>query len=135
MKDQPTFDDADDDDDDEPDDEVDESKDGLRRGREAADAAIERVGANADPEWKAECLRVIERTAMRLPKLTTDDLWVTLDREGSPRERRVMGNTIKEAAKAGWITWTVEQRPSNRPVCHANPKRVWRSNIYEGPTT
>jgi hypothetical protein len=45
----------------------------------------------------------------------------------APHEPRALGALMREAARNGLIEATDRVRPSERPQCHMNPKRVWRS--------
>lgn len=98
--------------------------------------AIGLVDAHAQPAWKVEVFRAIEALAQRQPDLTTDDVWEYLhlhDLAHGTHEKRAMGAVMRAAAKAGIIEITDSVRRSNRPVCHQNPKRVWRSLLHNGP--
>lgn len=46
-------------------------------------------------------------------------------------EPRAMGAAMRRAERAGWCKPTDDWWLSKRPVCHRNPKRVWRSLCSE----
>jgi hypothetical protein len=99
--------------------------------------AIALVDAHAQPGWKTSALHAIETLASYQPDLTTDDVWHYLrahDLAGGTHEKRAMGAVMRAASAAGMIERTANHRESNRPECHKNPKRVWRSLLHSGPT-
>jgi hypothetical protein len=101
----------------------------LRAENEARDAAIERVEAHADDDWKAAALAAVELAARTRETFTGDDVWnMGLPK---PREARALGPVMLGAARAGLITRTDEVRDSTQPGCHRGLVRVWRSNVYE----
>lgn len=59
---------------------------------------------------------------------TTDDVWRVL---GQPLESRAMGAVMQRAARAGVCARTNMTKDSDRPVCHRNTKRVWRSLLRD----
>lgn len=95
--------------------------------QEAADKAIDQVGAHADPRWVATVYSIITELAFKGEGFTTDQVWDVLDRSGieSPDEPRALGAVFRQACQDGLIRATGEYRPSARPVCHASPKRIW----------
>jgi hypothetical protein len=89
----------------------------------ARDEAVDRVERNADDGWNARALE----TVRRIPSgtlFTSDDLWG--DGLDEPREPRALGAVMRAAQRGGLAVPTDSYRPSDRPVCHRNPKRVWR---------
>jgi hypothetical protein len=94
--------------------------------QEAKREAIARVEANMEPEWAAVVEKAIIMVAQKLGEFTTDDVWEELDGAVEPHERRAMGAAMLRVAKTGLIVATDRTRPSQRAVCHANPKRVWK---------
>jgi hypothetical protein len=96
---------------------------------QATNEAIERVEQNTDPNWAHDAQRAISYLARSRPEFTTDDVWEFLHRHGvnAPHEPRALGALMRNAARAGLIKPTDRVRPSDRPECHRNPKRVWRS--------
>jgi len=88
--------------------------------------AIERADEHADPEWKEQARRAIERAAA-LGEFTTDDVWLQLEGVEAPHEPRALGALIREARKNGLIVATGRYRKSSRVECHGNPKMIWRA--------
>lgn len=99
----------------------------------ARDEAIARVEENAEPVWKKAATMAIRSLAVELDEFTTDDVWEWLYSMAieAPHEPRALGAMMLQASRDGLISPTDRVRKSARPVCHANPKRVWRSNIVE----
>lgn len=107
-------------------------QDDLFTALRAADDAVARVDANADPAWMATALDTIKRIAALQDRFTTDDVWLALDpHDEATHEPRAMGAVMRRAAKMGWVAPTRDYRPSSRPACHARPVRVWGSLIRE----
>jgi hypothetical protein len=48
----------------------------------------------------------------------------------APHEPRALGAMMVQASRDGIISATDRTRNSLRPVCHSNPKRVWKSNVW-----
>jgi hypothetical protein len=96
---------------------------------EAKNQAIEQVEQNAAPSWKLHCEAAIRWLAKTRPEFTTDDVWELMHQRMNPmpHEPRALGAMMTNAAKAGLIAPTDRYIPSARPVCHRNPKRIWKS--------
>jgi hypothetical protein len=102
---------------------------------EALDEALNRVDANADEEWKTTALRAVGWLSMTQDRFTTDDVWAVLvDREEATHEPRALGPIMLRARKLGYIAGTNDYVLSMRPECHRNPKKVWRSLLFEPST-
>lgn len=97
---------------------------------EASADAQARVDAHASEEWKQQARRAIELVASALPEFTTDDVWQLGELAGT-RENRALGPVMSWAVKQGWIADTGRVSRSRRVSHHANPKRVWRSILFE----
>lgn len=109
---------------------------GLAEGLRKADEAIAIVDAHTQPEWKKAALDAVETLAHQMSDLTTDDVWhyLNLHDIAEVREPRALGVVMRQAQRLGMIEATDRTRRSDRPVCHANPKRVWRSLLSSGPS-
>ena len=92
-------------------------------GAEERDDAMRRAEAGASEEWKAEAREAILILAGEIGEFTTDDVWELIEK---PREPRALGPVMTRLANEGVIERTNVHRASNRPVCHRNPKRVWK---------
>ena len=100
-------------------------------GQMSLDAALERVGGNADPEWKAAALESVRLCARSLPEFTTDQVWRILSRtDYGTHEPRAMGAIMRQAVSLEWVKPTDRYRTSERPECHKRPVEVWYSNLW-----
>ena len=92
----------------------------------AAAEAIERVGANADADWKRQARQAIRAVLLTHDEFTTDDVWDLLDRENvKTHDRRAMGAIIREFSRNGAIAATGTYVKSSRVECHSRPVAVW----------
>lgn len=98
--------------------------------------AIQRADEHVEGDWKAHAHEMITLAARRFPEFTSEQVWeVGLRRpeEGSS-DGDALGPALRRAAREGIIVNTGRlEQATNRPQRHNNPKRVWRSLIYEGP--
>jgi hypothetical protein len=92
-------------------------------GREARDAAMARVDAAADPEWKDDAWSAIEQLVARGVDFTSDDVWRIVGFK--PSEPRALGPLMMRAQRAGMIRNSGNRRNSERPEHHAFPCTVW----------
>ncbi len=73
----------------------------------------------------------ILRLARERAEFIVDDVWPYMPEDARGRvDGRAMGSAITRAVRAGTITGTDRYRPSAQPSCHANPRRVWRSQVH-----
>jgi hypothetical protein len=98
----------------------------------ARDEAVNRVGANADPDWVAHALHAVWCLATTTDEITTDDVWDALGSTTGTHEPRALGSVMKRAAALGYVKPTDRYRPSARAACHARPVKVWASLIRPG---
>ena len=97
---------------------------------QATDAAIARVDAAAQADWKAAALDAIRYLADRRSEFTTDAVWEVLARrhpEVTTHDNRAMGAVLRHARSEGLVEPTDAFHISVRPECHRCPKRVWRA--------
>jgi hypothetical protein len=94
---------------------------------EAKEKAIAQVATATNPEWFAECYRIVVATATNTKEFTTDDIWQALADAHlpTPHEPRAIGAVLRHAAANKLIRPTDRYRPSHRVACHARPIRVW----------
>jgi len=94
---------------------------------EAKEKAIAQVATATNPEWFAECYRIVVATATNTNEFTTDDIWQALAdaKLPTPHEPRAIGAVLRHAAANKLIRPTDRYRPSQRVACHARPIRVW----------
>jgi len=94
----------------------------------AADEALARVEAHADPDWKDRAYAIIFELARVRVEFTTDDVWRELGQAGvDTHEPRALGALMRQAAADHVIAPTDRYKPSSRVVCHGRPVRIWRS--------
>lgn len=105
----------------------------IEEARARRDRAIDQVEVNSTPSWRTHAYRAICMVADRQDEFTTDDVWLVLHEMGveSPREPRALGAVMRRASHDGVISATNKIEQSARPVCHAAPKRVWRSTVRD----
>ena len=98
----------------------------------AKNEGMNRVEANADPQWKIDMINAVRKVASRQQFLTSDDIWkeLSVSSIASTHDPKVMGAMVKKAAKLGLITPTDKYVPSTRVVAHARPIRIWLSNLF-----
>ena len=101
------------------------------RGAELRDAAVTQVAEAADPDWMEAALDALYQAATELERVTSDDVWKRLPDDVETHEHRAMGAVFTKAAALEWISYTEATRPTRRSVAHRNPKRVWKSLVYE----
>lgn len=99
---------------------------------QARDAAIERVDAHADPDWRDVAYRCVVNAARRLETLTTDDVIAELTHYPAitTHEPRALGPVMMRAARDNIIAATDRFIKSEAVSRHRAPKQVWRSLIY-----
>lgn len=106
---------------------------------EVVDAAREGAIARADravsADWKEHAQAVIAATARKYETFTSEEVWAMGLRkpENGSSDGDALGPAIRRARAAGIIESTDELRQDTaRAQRHNNPKRVWRSLVYEG---
>lgn len=104
----------------------------LAAAMSARDEAVQRVGANADPEWYDHALHAIWCLAISRQEITTDDVWDEIGHALTTHEPRALGAVMQKAARLGYVEATDRYRPSARAACHARPVRIWASLIRPG---
>ena len=98
------------------------------------DEAIRRVQDSAEVTWLAKAQEAIRACAASMETFTVDDVQARMVGTPPPREGRAMGAAMVWARRNGLIEATGDYRPSTQPQCHANPRQVWKSKVYGGPT-
>lgn len=94
-------------------------------GRAARDEAIDRVDANALPEWKDAAIETVYQVALRKWTFATDDIWAAgLEK---PREPKAMGPVMLRAVKLGYCEPMDVSRRSRKVTQHARPLQMYRS--------
>jgi hypothetical protein len=97
---------------------------------------MDRAWEHANTEWKRVMLICALEVAKRKPFLNTDDLehWrSTYYPNHTTHENRAIGPIMREAAKLGYCTPTLDWVESRQKVNHSRPMRVWFSLVYQGP--
>jgi hypothetical protein len=98
---------------------------GVEAGRQARDEAIQAVDDAAPVEFKDAALDAIRELARESERFTSDDVWPRIPEDVRPPEPRALGAVMVQAQRLGIVRPTKDFRVSNRPQCHANPKRIW----------
>lgn len=93
----------------------------------ARDAALERVDAAADPEWKDTALEAVYQVCRTHLVFTSEDVWNA--GLAKPREPRALGPVLKRATAMGWCHPTVGFVTSSMTTRHAAPVRQYRSLV------
>lgn len=103
----------------------------MATAEELRDAGIKQVEENANEEWTQLVTEVLEALARGNFNLTSDDVWVELDRfpHIKTHQPSAMGAMFKRASSLGWIAPTDRFVTSKRPSSHARPIRVWESKL------
>lgn len=99
------------------------------------EAAIARADGAVSGDWKAHAQAVIEATARRYETFTSEEVWAMGLRkpQNGSSDGDALGPAMRRARASGIIEATDELRQTTaRAQRHNNPKRVWRSLIYEG---
>lgn len=95
----------------------------------ARDEALARVESHS-PHWRVFADLAVRAVARRQTRLSSEDVWRELDRQGVPRppEPRALGVVMRKAIREELIRpdgWTT----STDPKSHADPMRLYRSLV------
>jgi hypothetical protein len=101
--------------------------------RRERDEAIERTARSAESSWYIAAMEAVAECARTLPEFIVDDVQALLSAKGiaPPSEGRRMGAVMVDARTRGLIEATDRYRPSAQAHCHANPRKVWLSRVYQ----
>lgn len=99
-------------------------------GEALKEEAISRVEANASRAWLDAAWDALLRICAahgRHARLTSDDVWIALDRSGvaAPHEPRALGAVMRRAVAEGVLFATADFRPSDIARNHRRPVRVY----------
>ncbi len=111
----------------------------MHSGKEARDAGMRQVEANARPSQKFAAKMAIKTVCITNPpdhSWTTDEVHQVLERMGAKLDNaRLLGPLIKKAQRLGMIEPVVcptcerqETKLSERKERHAGPQYVWRTS-------
>lgn len=103
------------------------------RSRQVRQDALDRVEANAHPDFKATASRAVRYMAGQMAEFTTDDVIQAMSLAYPnvyTHEPRAWGPIMRDAAREKLIANTGRVRESNMVLNHRRPKAVWRSLIY-----
>jgi hypothetical protein len=108
----------------------------LEQARTARDEGIKKGTQNINFAWQNSALDAVYRCATQNETLIVDDVWQYLYDdigriEADTANNRVMGTIMMQAKKYRWIKATDNYKASARTTSHANPRRVWRSMLYD----
>lgn len=103
------------------------------KAQKARDKGMQRAEQHAPEGWGERAYAAVERCARERPRFIVDAVWEYMDPGDVPPEPRAMGPVIRRAAmaKPPLIESTREYEDSARVTAHYNPRRIWRSKIYE----
>ncbi len=99
-------------------------------GVAAREAAISRASKGSPPVWADGALRAVKLCCEGTPSFITDAVWEYID--DKPPEPRALGAVMRRAEAIGYCSKTDRFRPTAIVSSHRGPRRVWKSNIYEG---
>ena len=98
----------------------------------ARNIALARVEASS-VLWRSLARIALREAAVRLPELTSDDVWriLALHAIPSPTEPRAMGPVMLRGVAEGWLDRTRQTRIADHPATpnHRRPQAVYRSRI------
>lgn len=104
--------------------------------RAVTEDAIYRATFLTDEQTKQAYFEAIVEAARKYPFFIIDQVWEFLGIVGDNQrdDGSGMGPIMLVAANAGVIERVKGQfRPSQRPLTHGKPERLWKSLIYDGP--
>jgi len=89
--------------------------------------AINRVGGNTDPHWRAEAFLSADRVMARMEVFTTDDIWIDLERRRvpPPHEPRAMGPIMRFLHQNGEVEIS-GVTSSNLTRGHGRPVKIYK---------
>jgi hypothetical protein len=101
----------------------------LNTATQARNAALERVAGAPDVRLMEAALSAVEAVARQQECFTSDAVLDVCPITFA--EPRAWGAVMKMAERRGWIEATPDFRQSPKRVCHARPKRVWKSLLFK----
>jgi hypothetical protein len=99
--------------------------------RALRDEGIWAADHHAVPQWKDAALLALKRCAEQNDRFIVDRVWRYLPSGFDTHELRAMGAVMRAGVKRGWIQRTPDFIASARTTSHKNPRRVWRSCIWQ----
>ena len=106
----------------------------LPAARAARDRGIARVAAAAAEGFADQAFAALDRVARVQQRLIVDDIWAALGSAGGiapTRDKRAMGAVLQRGVREGVILPTPQFQASAQKQCHANPRRIWQSRVYQ----
>jgi len=101
----------------------------------SAQDGMERVDANADPDWKAIWDKCVVETARKKQELTSDDVldeYETIPDRPVTHNLAAIGPAMLRAKNDGILTSTNRTIRSSKQIKHGIRHTIWHSNIYQG---
>lgn len=95
----------------------------------AREDAVAKVSSKLTEEQTIDGIIAVGEAACERPEITTDDVDFDLPAGVDPRAWVAL---MRGAAREGFIEKTDRTRNSRSVKCHARPKTIWRSLIYDG---
>jgi hypothetical protein len=99
----------------------------ARRRRDRALAVVV-VGKD---DWIKAAKWAVYEIAKDTREFTTDAVWASGLPEPPSGSSRALGPVMLAASRAGVVQITDRTRPTTKKLSHAQPLRVWTSNIYQ----
>lgn len=100
----------------------------ARRRRDRALAVVV-VGKD---DWIKAAKWALYEVALSTREFTTDAIWATGLPEPPSGSSRALGPVMLAAARAGVVQITDRTRPTTKKKSHAQPLRIWISNVWTG---
>ena len=102
----------------------------LAEGRRRRDAGMDAVDKSSDFQYAAD--RAVAQTARVFSSFVVDQVWQFIDGDYGV-DKRAMGPAMLRASRAQLIEPSSDFRPTTQVKCHAAPRRIWISLIYQAP--
>ena len=105
----------------------------LIEARRRRDEGLAQVNSDQNLDFKLAAVDALERLARRKEEFIVDDIWTEMGADiPSCSDNRAMGLVTQFGLATGLIEATTFFQSSAQPQCHANPRRVWSSLVFEG---
>ena len=102
----------------------------LAEGRRRRDHGMAIVDKSTEFQYAAD--RAVAQTARTYSAFCVDEVWQFVDGDYDV-DKRAMGPAMLRASRAKLIDATKDFRPTSQRQCHAQPRRIWISLIYQAP--
>lgn len=103
----------------------------LLSAKTQRDDGIRRARDHASDRFRMHAEAAVYQACKELPELIVDSAWARMPPDVGTHDARAMGAVMLYAVRQGWLEKTDRFLPSAQPACHQNPRRVWRSKLYQ----